>query len=392
MNKDYSDFLNILKLHIFNKAIDNSISCNWENMFKLGNIHNVMGMMYVSLKENKTISQNLKSAMQKKFLVTSAYGFMQERVIASITKELNKNNIPHILIKGGVIRNYYPYPELRTMGDIDILVRDFSGIDDIMSCLGYKSQEIIEGEHIFENGKSTVEIHTKLGSMNFKENVDFDRYFENIFQKAVSPNNNCSYELTPENHIIFMLVHMAKHFHNEGCGIRMVMDLALTIDKFNSKLNWDYILNEISKLHLSRFSKNILKITCKLFDIKLDFLKDYKLNNELFESIVSYILEGGVFGFENNSHLDTTLLRIEEEKGIINKLLAIKKWLFPSSKEMRNLCSWFNKAPVILLPLAWLDRDIKLIFNKEKISKLFLGGENRKKISKTVNSLGLYDK
>ena len=36
---------------------------------------------------------------------------------------LEENNIPSVILKGAAAAMYYPYPSLRTMGDVDILVR-----------------------------------------------------------------------------------------------------------------------------------------------------------------------------------------------------------------------------------------------------------------------------
>lgn len=37
---------------------------------------------------------------------------------------LNQKKIFHVLMKGWVLKRYYPILELRTMGDIDFLIRE----------------------------------------------------------------------------------------------------------------------------------------------------------------------------------------------------------------------------------------------------------------------------
>ncbi len=387
MNKDYCDFIDILKLHINNKSFDGD--CNWQSIYSLSNIHNLTGMVYSTVAANKNIPSDILTLMKKKFISISALGIMQERVVDSITEAFNKISCDHILIKGSVVRNYYPYPELRTMGDIDILVKSSKGIEETMAELGYERTGGSEGEMVFKKNNSVVEIHTALRGMNFKDNVDFDQYFSNIFNNGVCIKGCHTYELDCSSHIIFMIVHMAKHFHNEGCGIRMFLDLAVTLKRFKNSVDMDKILRELSKLHLYRFACNIFKMCSEFFDI--DCMADYEINSELKESICSYILKGGTFGFENNVHSDVVLRNMKNSKNKINKASLIVKWIFPDINTMRYKVNWFKNAPGFLLPAAWIYRAVSLVFNKNKVKNLFNGNKRIKNALNTVDGLGLYD-
>ena len=44
-------------------------------------------------------------------------------VINNLLKDFEENSVDCMPIKGFVIKNYYPSAEMRTMGDIDILIR-----------------------------------------------------------------------------------------------------------------------------------------------------------------------------------------------------------------------------------------------------------------------------
>lgn len=48
--------------------------------------------------------------------------------LAAIKAELEKNEIKYMLLKGSVIRNYYPKQSMRQMSDIDILYDPDKGI------------------------------------------------------------------------------------------------------------------------------------------------------------------------------------------------------------------------------------------------------------------------
>ena len=54
-----------------------------------------------------------------------------------MSQKLSKSKIPHMPVKGWYLRNLYPVPELRTFGDIDILInkQDRKKADEIFTIL-----------------------------------------------------------------------------------------------------------------------------------------------------------------------------------------------------------------------------------------------------------------
>ena len=46
----------------------------------------------------------------------------QELAACDACQKLDKMGVRHMLLKGSVMKNFYPSPDMRTMGDIDILV------------------------------------------------------------------------------------------------------------------------------------------------------------------------------------------------------------------------------------------------------------------------------
>lgn len=50
----------------------------------------------------------------------------QQHELSVIKSEFEKNGIDYAPIKGSVVREYYPRPELRTMGDADVLIKENS--------------------------------------------------------------------------------------------------------------------------------------------------------------------------------------------------------------------------------------------------------------------------
>lgn len=68
------------------------------------------------------INENLFAEYQGAFLDSVYINNMQMQIFGEIKALLAKNGIKFVPFKGAVLRELYPDPEARTMGDIDLLI------------------------------------------------------------------------------------------------------------------------------------------------------------------------------------------------------------------------------------------------------------------------------
>ena len=285
----------------------------------------------------------------------------QEYEIDILTKKLNDAKTPHVLFKGVVIRNYYPAKEMRTMGDIDILVKDEDRDKShkLIQKLGFAAGLTI-GE-VWDYTKSSVhlEIHTQIMYHNISNGVDYVSYFSDVWNNVVPSSKGYSYELTDEYHFLYLIVHMAKHFDGSGCGIRMIMDIAMYLIYFEGRLDFNYLNREIEKLHLTLFTKNIF-ILCRVwFDIKSGEIPI--MEEHLYKDLSRYILDSGTFGFyQRNKYVGIIRNGYIGENGLLSRLVILKtcrKFCFPSYRDMSNTSYYpFLKNRPFLVPIAWIYR------------------------------------
>ena len=82
-------------------------------------------MLYVCIKNNKLdVPTEILTKLQRDFLNTSAFAMKREAIVDNLSNILAKNNIENVFIKGYVVKDYYPVKEMRTMGDVDVLIRE----------------------------------------------------------------------------------------------------------------------------------------------------------------------------------------------------------------------------------------------------------------------------
>lgn len=354
MNKEYEIFINLISSYINNiyKKDINAIPINWVEIYKLAKLHGLGGLLYLSLTNSKLCDDAvIMDKFKQMFLILATKSMVQEATTLKLIDILNKNQIRHILFKGFVLKDYYPDKEVRTMGDIDIVIDEVNQqkVHDILISNGFVFDEFASHKDVRNYNKNNVcfEIHTSVVEENFLVGVDFIEYYKDCFGKA-SLINSFTYEFKPENHLIYLIVHMAKHFRDSGCGVRMVLDIALIIKKQCDSLNWDYLKAELEKLKLLRFAKTIFSLCLVWFGINSPFsVSDLDLS-----SVESYIMQGGIFGYENKNYDAIRLNRNNEN--LIKRIVNLIGYIFPGYEHLKRRYVWMENIPKYLLPIAWI--------------------------------------
>ena len=203
---------------------------------------------------------------------------------------LRQEEIPFILLKGAVLRPFYPKPWLRTSADLDILVpkehharitallKDSKGFELLNETPHDTSFRLSEG--------ASVEIHHSLiegGRIGKAEKL-----LDDVWKTAV-PVSDCEYKMPDEMFYYYHLAHMAKHIERGGCGIRPFIDLWLLDHLCAPNPRREELLQ---KGGLKRFGDAAALLSeCWFGDAAADE------NTLLFED---FILYGGVFGNKRN--------------------------------------------------------------------------------------------
>lgn len=359
MNNTDQFFVDVMKNHLCGtKNVENDFSFNEERFKELANIHRVVGICYSQIKDME---------IEQKYLQYFEIGFYSELnrfqkrnvVLQKLKKLFNDNGIEHICIKGSYVADLYPVPELRTMSDLDILIKKESVelAHKILMDNGskYIQKHSDEDVRMYRYLDVTLEIHSDLVSKDEEVNdVDFKAYFSDVFEHTVRLEDS-TFILEEEYNLVYTMFHIAKHFYNSGCGIRMLMDLPVII-KNSSKISWKNVWNELNKLKLEEFTVKIFMICEKWFG-KFDISYPEKYRFSDMEIIEDFILAGGVYGFHGRN-VDAYQIKRKGKKkeGKYNYVAGMIRWAFPTYSEMRQFSNWYREKPAILLPVAYIER------------------------------------
>lgn len=378
MNTTQIQLINFLKAALFEKVavFDSSDKIIWKAILEEAEAHNVVGLLYAAVNKSehlKYIEKEHLEQWKRDTFISAIQQIKHIRQISKVLKIFNEGNIPVIVLKGLVIREFYPKPELRTMCDADILVKkeDLYKVKKLLLDLGYTESERT-GIHIaFDHDNHfTIEVHWTLSNKYFLKGQSI---FENQIWKntiEVKVENSETLSLSYEDLAVHLCIHMAVHSGNSGFGIRQLYDLALLVKNKGHLIDWSSFLDKIRECEVEKFTIAIFQVCRQLFNMTIP----EELNNINFEKedflmlLINDIFSAGVHGKRNMSKLLSNKLAYDSNdvdchnyKGIVKRFIIM---LFPPINKLSNRYGYAKKY-IILVPVAWGHHFLCGVFNKE---------------------------
>ena len=209
----------------------------------------------------------------------------QLRELERIYNAFEENGIDYMPLKGCKMKALYPKPELRNMGDADILIRteQYDKIRSVMQSLQFTEGEETVHELVWKSDALYLELHKQLIP---SYNQDFYGYFGDGWARAKYLNGS-QYTMSPEDEFIYLFTHFTKHYRDGGIGCRHVVDLWVYL-RSHPELDTDYIQTELKKLQLLDFYCNTRRLISTWFenqepDPKTDFMTEFIFSAEAME-------------------------------------------------------------------------------------------------------------
>lgn len=354
MQKFHRDFLSIIKTALTGAPISVDDNLDYKEIFMLSKKHHIVPLVFQGLYNIKETFEGIDSFKKYTFQLLF-HDQNQLHCLKQIEAAFVENNIDYMLLKGSSIKKLYPASEFRLMGDIDILIKEsqYEKIKEILPPLGLTERLESDHELIWVNDKRVlVELHKKLIP---SYNDDYYSYYYNAWEKASFEDNHC-FSMSKEDEYIYIFTHLTKHYRDGGIGLRHLIDIWFFALK-NPSLNMDYVNQELEKLELKEFHKNIIDT--------IDVWFNGKEETELSDYITERIIESGNFGLKEMheaAHAARASARAESVASAKKKTFL--HLVFLPLETMKKKYPILEKLPV-LLPIMWVVRWIDAIFNKQ---------------------------
>lgn len=166
------------------------------------------------------------------------------------------------------------------------------------------------------------------------EKANYRQYFKGFWKHALKKDEH-TYVLEPEYHLIYLLMHIAKHLYSSGAGIRMYLDIAFYIRKYRQTIDWKRFKSEIDSLKLSKFVNTVFTAVQEWFGIASPIPLE-KIDYVFLERFLTFTLNGGVFGFEDKSSALTQLRKKHKRRFCKPDEYAFKQGVSACKKNLKQ--------------------------------------------------------
>ncbi len=357
MNKNSKDFINLISSFLNSSKPENH-NYDWNEIYKLAKINDVTAIV---AQESKLLSDNYKPQNRFKSILNQCLGLtLREYCNKLEVKEIlqvffSYNKIDYIFAKGIVLQEFYPQPELRTSGDIDVIVRD-EKYEEV--CKTFKNSNYI----IDEMTSNTLVLNIQNVMVEIHKGADvYSKYFENIFDMCT--NDEYEYKLDDYLNLLYVILHLVKHLKSFGAGIRMLMDIDVCIRAIND-FNEDKIIEMCENAGIKKCGQMLLSLCSFWFDTPVRQYVDFNKDENRVNLLEKSFLYGGTFGFKNNNLGSYYMVRSADGKvGIKEKIKAIISMILPPVSVLQNAYHYSAKCK-ILIPVAFLNRLFDGIFKR----------------------------
>lgn len=279
----------------------------------------------------------------------------QELAAQDICKKLDKMGVRHMLLKGSIIKNLYPSPDMRTMGDIDILI-DSDRCDEVVKAFiddGFEFSGEGDLHSNVKKGNAYIEFHHSMIDSSHKT---LSAYYGDGFKLARKRNGSeFEYKLSDEDFFVFLVAHIAKHYRYGGTGIRSLLDLYV-YEKKVPQLDMNKVEAELEKIGLLTFYKKIQSIAFNWFSGNFD---------GEFDKMSEYIIAGGVYGIEGTEMQNSYIFDHIDENIHFQKIKTLFKILFLGYDELKIRYPALE-GKKILLPFFWIVRFVDTLIHNPR--------------------------
>lgn len=336
---------------------------------------------------------------------------MESKKFAAIRRiliEAEKEGIILVFFKGCVLADLYPQCLLRNTCDTDIFVyeKDREKAMKLLEGLGYIKSEEHSKKHVqvlFSNEfHHVVELHFYLWEDYKGRKIDILTKMDLVKDDSLQELEVCKMKVITlgyEEHLIYQMFHIIKHFVTEGVGIRYLTDVALYINRYGALIDYSSFWEKMKQLGFDKFCQAFFRLCIQCFDMKEDIMKAVKpMNNGIEDALLIDILNLGVLYKNKTSSWQIlgimTPYLVGDEYIPENSFMRKLKVLFPARKSLPDEFSYAKKY-VLLLPVAWIHKMILFLIKSNKYKGWYNAGEKLETAEyrlKLVKKLGLAEK
>ena len=371
--KQLYDIFDLLKVSLWGESstrkLPETITQTMYEELKMHLVHALPANLINSLSMPKELYEIWYSDILKTILYHSKYTYEQKNLPITV---------PYVILKGTSAALYYPYPELRTMGDIDIMTshQDFDTALKNLLDDGYKITKQLDREIGLIKNRTLIELHMSFSSLSEPEQA---KYLDDLIINNITPTH-----ILPDlvNGIV-IIEHAYKHLEG-GLGLRQIIDWMMFVDKCLPDERWPEFKKMIQAIGLEQFTI----VTTRMCELYLGLSSREWCKNadtSLCRQLMDYVMSCGNFGnkrIDDQSLSENVFAYARTPKALFQILQKQGKTNWKAAQKHK-----------ILQPFAWIYQAGRYIFRglnrDDSFRKLKSEFETAKKRNAMFDALGI---
>ncbi len=229
---------------------------NWDKLIAFAAHQNILTIIYYVLSKEQLLGKipsEKRNELEKDFIGKAAFTLQYESLLREISTSFYQEGIPFVIIKGPTIAlELYKPSDVRPYGDLDLLIKSQDYV---------KAKELLS-KHEFRMAHPETESHrrTYWNSVDFylasNQKIAIDLHWDTLM---TSWGRNFFTDQEIWKHIrylefygtrlpvlnpIVLIPHLCLHlaFHHQFGKLQTLCDLDLAVQKFNSDVDWEKML------------------------------------------------------------------------------------------------------------------------------------------------------
>lgn len=360
LNKEQLELCRILSMALRNKKIEKlDPDVDYARVIAIAESHKVTSLLYPALEE-VGLPENIWNIVDQKAEQIARQSYRLLMLDRYVINTLQEHGIDAILLKGCGTATWYPVPELRKSGDVDLLLKNEEEALKALQILvenGFTEvKEQLSQHHVVCDSPDHIEIelHTALADPFDSEKANqflTECQKEYFAHRRDVDTMGVTFRLTADAyHAFYLLLHMLHHYLRAGFGIKLLCDWVVFWAKDLSDQEKQTFLRLVQGSGTLGFAQMMTKVCVRYLGMKEEnmcFLFDVNGESKFGEKVdwpgelMSEIFEAEEFGRSSSDRMVT--LRGTKLTDYIREFHHQMKLTYPKACKI-----------IVLYPVLWV--------------------------------------
>ncbi len=363
--------LSLLRGNSVSGVLSAGLHVDWDKLVVMAQRHGVLPLLYDSAAVQgkyavpEEVQRKTAAAARKTVLQSYRLLFLCKYLIG----RLEEACIPVILLKGVGTASYYPTPELRKSGDVDLLLTAPEKLEaacevlEACGCTIQKKQLTLHHVVFVSEGSITIELHTMMAEPF--DNNRMNRYLQSKLSECQAHMVRADVMgvplpvLAPGYHAYELLIHMLQHFLRAGFGLKLLYDWVMFWNHDVDMSEKEQYLVLVEESGIKGFSDMVTSVCCRYLGLSWEKVQWMKISMEetAMHDFMADVLEAEEFG------------RSESERMVSLRNGGLSGYVREFQHQM---CLNFPKASRCCLcwPVLWCITLSRFLYNNHRIRKV----------------------